>query len=80
MNETDKSNFDNEESDKMKSMPTLPNLFENHRINQEQTSSNESNFEQLCSLKAHDKNNGSGLFPFQSSSTIRDEVGEEQEE
>ncbi|CAF5021776.1 unnamed protein product, partial [Rotaria magnacalcarata] len=42
-------------------------------MQQERASSNESNFEQLCSLRAHDTNNGSGLFPFQSSSTIRDE-------
>jgi hypothetical protein len=63
----------------MTSAPTLPDLFENHRNQQEKTSSStESNFEQLCSLRAND--NGSGLFPFQSSSTIRDEVGEGQDE
>jgi hypothetical protein len=64
----------------MSSAPTLPDLLENHRTQQEKTSSSstESNFEQLCSLRAND--NGSGLFPFQSSSTIRDEVGEGQDE
>jgi hypothetical protein len=61
----------------MTSAPTLPDLFENHRNQQEKTST-ESNFEQLCSLRAND--NSSGLFPFQSSSTIRDEVGEGQDE
>jgi len=61
----------------MTSAPTLPDLFENHRNQQEKTST-ESNFEQLCSLRAND--NSSGLFPFQSSSAIRDEVGEGQDE
>jgi len=65
----------------MTSAPTLPDLFENHRSQQEKTtSSNESNFEQLCSLRANDNGSDSGLFPFQSSSTIRDEVGDGQEE
>lgn len=59
--------------------PTLPDLFENHRNQQEKNASaTESNFEQLCSIRTND--NGSGLFPFQSSSTIRDEVGEGQDE
>jgi hypothetical protein len=66
----------------MTSAPALPDLFENHRSQQEKTtsSSNESNFEQLCSLRANDNGSDSGLFPFQSSSTIRDEVGDGQEE
>ncbi|CAF3056053.1 unnamed protein product [Rotaria socialis] len=76
MDDMKKSNCDDEDNDndKIKSTPTLPDLFENHRMQQERASSNESNFEQLCSLRAHDTNNGSGLFPFQSSSTIRDEA------
>jgi hypothetical protein len=61
----------NKDDEKLNSAPTLPDLFENHR-NQQEKNSTESNFEQLCSLRAND--NGSGLFPFQSSSTIRDEV------
>jgi hypothetical protein len=65
----------------MISPPTLPDLFENHRNQQEKiASSNESNFEQLCSLRANDNGSNSGLFPFQSSSTLRDEVGEGQDE
>ncbi|CAF3556233.1 unnamed protein product [Rotaria sordida] len=75
MSDTKKSNYDNNDNEEMKSIPTLPDLFENHRIQQEKTiSSNETNFEQLCSLRANDKNHSSGLFPFQSSSTIRDEA------
>ncbi len=65
----------------MISPPTLPDLFENHRNKQEKISaSTESNFEQLCSLRANDSGNTSGFFPFQSSSTLRDEVGEGQDE
>jgi hypothetical protein len=65
----------------MASAPVLPDLFENHRIQQEKTTlSTESNFEQLCSLRANDNGSDSGLFPFQSSSTIRDEVGDGQDE
>jgi len=68
-----------QDNEKMTTAPTLPDLFEHHRNQQEKiSSSTESNFEQLCSLRAND--NSSGLFPFQSSSTIRDEVGEEQKE
>ncbi|CAF3626772.1 unnamed protein product [Adineta steineri] len=69
------NNNNNEDKDKMTSAPTLPDLFGNHRIQQEKTGlSTESNFEQLCSLRANDNGSDSGLFPFQSSSTIRDEI------
>ncbi|CAF3888458.1 unnamed protein product [Rotaria sp. Silwood2] len=79
MSDTKKSNYDDDDDDddnneNIKSTPTLPDLFENHRIHQEKTSSHETSFEQLCSLRANDRNHGSGLFPFQSSSTIRDEA------
>ncbi|CAF4539564.1 unnamed protein product [Rotaria sp. Silwood1] len=83
INDTKKSNYDDDDDDdddddhnnKTKSTPILPDLYENHRTQQEKTtSSNETNFEHLCSLRANDKNYGSGLFPFQSSSTIRDEA------
>ncbi|CAF4630447.1 unnamed protein product, partial [Rotaria magnacalcarata] len=59
MDDMKKSNYDDEDNDndKIKSTPTLPDLFENHRMQQERASSNESNFEQLCSLRAHDTNN-----------------------
>jgi hypothetical protein len=67
---------------KMTSAPPLPDLFENHRMQQEKSgSSTESSFEQLCSLRANDHGSGPTIFPFQSSSsTVRDEVGEGQDE
>ncbi|CAF4604340.1 unnamed protein product [Rotaria sp. Silwood1] len=80
-----KTNHGNEDNDNMKmtSAPPLPDLFENYRKQQEKsTSSTESNFEQLCSLRANDHGSGPIIFPFQSSSssTVRDEVGEGQDE
>ena len=67
------------DNDKLTTPPTLPDLFENHRNQQDKlNSSTESNFEQICSIQAND--GSSGLIPFQSSSTIRDEVGEGQDE
>ncbi|CAF2962206.1 unnamed protein product [Rotaria sp. Silwood2] len=80
-----KSHHDNEDKDNMKmaSAPPLPDLFENYRKQQDKSaSSTESSFEQLCSLRANDHGSGPIIFPFQSSSssTIRDEVGEGQDE
>ena len=82
-----KTRHDKEDNTNVKttSAPTLPDLFENYRKQQEKSgSSTESNFEQLCSLRASDHGSGSVVFPFQSSSssspTVRDEVEEEQEE
>jgi hypothetical protein len=47
-------------------------------------SSTESNFEQLCSLRANDHGSGPVIFPLQSSSssssTVRDEAGEGRDE
>jgi hypothetical protein len=68
---------------KMTSAPPLPDLFENYRMQQEKSaSSTESSFEQLCSLRANDHGSGPIIFPFQSSSSsaIRDEIGEGQDE
>jgi hypothetical protein len=71
---------------KMTSAPRLPNLFENYRMQQEKSaSSTESSFEQLCSLRANDHGSGPVIFPFQSSSsssssTVRNEVDEGQDE
>jgi len=70
---------------KKASAPPLPDLFVNYRLQQEKSaSSTESNFEQLCSLRANDHGSGPMIFPFQSSSssssTIRDEVGDGQDE
>ncbi|CAF1080537.1 unnamed protein product [Adineta ricciae] len=67
------------------SAPTLPNLSENYRTQQNTSgSSTESNFEQLCSLRANDHGSGPVMFPFQSSSstakTIRDEAEEGDDE
>ena len=43
--------------------------------------STESNFEQLCSLRANDHGSGPVIFPSKSSSsTIRDEAGEGRDE
>ncbi|CAF0883858.1 unnamed protein product [Adineta steineri] len=78
------NNNNNEDNDttKMNSTSTLPDLFENYRMQQEKSgSSTESNFEQLCSLRANDHGSGPVTFPFQSSSsTVRDEVEEGQDE
>lgn len=71
---------------KIKSNNQLPDLFENYRTKQEKSgSSTESNFEELCSLRANDHGSGPVIFPFESSSsssssTIRDEVGDGQDE
>ena len=71
------------------SAPILPNLSENYRTQQNiPGSSTESNFEQLCSLRANDHGSGPVIFPFQSSSssssttakTIRDEAEEGDDE
>ncbi|CAF3847404.1 unnamed protein product [Rotaria sordida] len=79
-----KTHHDNEDNDNMKmtSAPPLPDLFENYRKQQEKSaSSTESSFEQLCSLRANDHGSGPSIFPFQSSSsTVRDEVEEGQDE
>ena len=66
----------------MISAPQLPDLFENYRMQQEKSaSSTESNFEQLCSLRANDHGSGPVIFPFQSLiNNVRDEVGEGQDE
>lgn len=42
--------------------------------------STESNFEQLCSLKANDHGGNPVIAPVQSSSTVQEEVSEGQEE
>ena len=62
--------------------PRLPNLFENYSMQQEKSAaSTESNFEELCSLRANDHGSGPVVFPFQSSSsTVRNEVDDGQEE
>lgn len=75
------SNVDNDNL-KTRSAPPLPDLFENYRKKQEKSgTSTESSFEQLCSLRANDHGSGPIIFPFQSSSSaIRDEVGEGQDE
>jgi hypothetical protein len=84
--DTAKTHNDNEDNDNMKmvSAPRLPDLFENYTMQQEKSaSSTESNFEQLCSLRANDHGGGSVIFPFQSSSsssTVRDEAGEGRDE
>lgn len=80
---TDSTKVDHENM-KMNSAPTLPDLFEQHRKQQEKTSSaTESSFEQLCSLRSGDHPSGSALHPLgsssSSSSTLREEVGEAQE-
>ncbi len=64
----------------MTSGPRLPNLFENYSM-QEEKSSTESSFEQLCTLRANDHGSGPVMFPFQSSSsTVRNEVDDGQDE
>jgi hypothetical protein len=66
---------------KISSAHPLPDLFDNYRMQQEKSaSSTESSFEQLCSLRANDHGSGPVIFPFQSSSTVRDDVGEGQDE
>jgi hypothetical protein len=66
---------------KMSSAHPLPDLFDNYRMPQEKSaSSTESSFEQLCSLRANDHGSSPVIFPFQSSSTVRDEVEEGQDE
>ena len=68
---------------KMTSIHSLPDLFENHRTQQEKSSSTEANFEQLCSLRANDHGNRPVTFPFQSTrstSTNRDDADDGQEE
>jgi hypothetical protein len=67
---------------KMTSAPPLPDLFGNHRIQQEKSAkSTESSFEQLCSLRANDHGSSSVISPLQSSSSIiRDEIEEGLEE
>jgi hypothetical protein len=74
---------DDNENMKKASAPPLPDLFVNYRMQQEKSaSSTESNFEQLCSLRANDHGTGPVIFPLQSSasSTVRDEVEEGQDE
>ncbi|UJR30294.1 hypothetical protein I4U23_017832 [Adineta vaga] len=82
-----KNQDDNEKRSHMKitSAPTLPDLFANYQVQYEKSgSSTENNFEQLCSLRANDHGSGPVTFPFQSSSssssTVRDEVEEGQDE
>lgn len=68
---------------KMTSIYSLPDLFDNHRMQQEKSSSTESNFEQLCSLRANDHGNRPVIFPFQSTrstATHRDDADDGQEE
>ncbi|UJR16212.1 hypothetical protein I4U23_003122 [Adineta vaga] len=67
---------DHDDQPKTNTPPILPDLFENHRKQQEKnaTSATESNFEQLCSLQTNEINNDFGLFPIRSSSTLRDEA------
>ena len=68
---------------KMTSIPSLPDLFENHRMQQEKSSPTESTFEQLCSLRANDHGSRPVVFPFQSTrstSTDPDQADDGQEE
>ncbi len=87
--DTDTAKIHNDNEDKanrnMISTPRLPDLFENYSMQQEKSaSSTESNFEQLCSLRANDHGSGPVIFPLQSSSssssTVRDEAGEGRDE
>ncbi|CAF1109873.1 unnamed protein product [Adineta ricciae] len=74
--QTKKASNNLSDENKLPTPPMLPDLFENHRMQQERaaTSTTETNFEQLCSLRVNENNSESGFFPFQSSSTLRDEA------
>ena len=66
---------------KMASILPLPGLCENHRMHLEKSTSSESSFEELCSLRANDHGSGTISFPFQQApTTIGDEAGDGQEE